>query len=245
MANGYGAPNVTAATIGRVSFFRRDFPGAMAPAESGPAEVSQAGAWCSTFSSGMAQSFTSDLARRSGLEPSRVRAALDELAGLGLATNDRFEPLRTGSRATLLALDRAATSQRDGRSFRRAPGGRFIRHRKGAGRASSVPPTRAKQGSWLGQTRYWAATACLPARYSLWSHRPHGGATSCRCSHGPSGEGRFAAVSSSKGFRGFSTPPLEAAAELMRLSAASEQLRRRRVGIDGRSGKSVWVGRAV
>ena len=43
--------------------------------------------------------FATDLARELGLEPSRTRAALDELLRRGLATNDRFDPLRPGAEA--------------------------------------------------------------------------------------------------------------------------------------------------
>ncbi len=50
-----------------------------------------------------------------------MRAALDELVGQGLVTNDRFEPLRAGSKAALLALDRAVSGRRAGRSLRRSP----------------------------------------------------------------------------------------------------------------------------
>ncbi len=41
-------------------------------------------------------SFTVDLVRGTGLEPSRIRAALEELVRRGDVTNDRFDPLRVG-----------------------------------------------------------------------------------------------------------------------------------------------------
>ena len=44
-------------------------------------------------------SFATDLARASGLEPSRLRSALSGLMRRGLVTNDRFDPIRPGSDA--------------------------------------------------------------------------------------------------------------------------------------------------
>ena len=52
--------------------------------------------------------FVGDLARGTGLAPSRVREALDGLVRKGLVTNDRFDPLRPGSKAMAEALTRAA-----------------------------------------------------------------------------------------------------------------------------------------
>ena len=43
--------------------------------------------------------FTTDLTRLTGMEPSRVRLALDELLRRGQVTNDRFDPLRPGGQA--------------------------------------------------------------------------------------------------------------------------------------------------
>ena len=48
---------------------------------------------------GRGASFATDLARSSGLDPSRVRSGLSELVRLGRVTNDRFEPLRAGAEA--------------------------------------------------------------------------------------------------------------------------------------------------
>jgi ATP-dependent Lhr-like helicase len=105
----------------RVAFFRREFSGTIAPDGSGPAEISQ---WQQTLLDILDRhgaTYATDLARRSGLEPSRVRRALEELVDQGLVTNDRFEPMRTGSNAALLALDRASSDQRAGRLRRRTP----------------------------------------------------------------------------------------------------------------------------
>ena len=57
-------------------------------------------------------SFTTDLARGSCLEPSRVRSALNELVRRGEVTNDRFEPLRAGAHALDVALAEASSSRR-------------------------------------------------------------------------------------------------------------------------------------
>src|SRR5262249_28092160 len=50
-----------------------------------------------------------------------VRRALLDLAGRGLVTNDRFNPMRTGSDATLLALAEASRDRAGGRSLRIRP----------------------------------------------------------------------------------------------------------------------------
>src|SRR5262249_49618660 len=52
--------------------------------------------------------FAIDLAHELGLEPSRTRAALEGLLGLGLATNDRFDPLRPSAGAQAEALARTS-----------------------------------------------------------------------------------------------------------------------------------------
>jgi ATP-dependent Lhr-like helicase len=69
----------------------------------------------------MGASFAAELARASGLEPSRVRRALLDLAGRGLSTNDRLDPMRAGSDATLLALAEASRDRATGRSLRIKP----------------------------------------------------------------------------------------------------------------------------
>ena len=66
-------------------------------------------------------SFADELARASGLGPSRVRRALMALTGRGLATNDRLDPIRPGSEAVLAALDQASRDRGAGRSLRVRP----------------------------------------------------------------------------------------------------------------------------
>lgn len=64
--------------------------------------------------------YVDELARDTGLEPSRVRSALDMLLRAGHVTNDSLDPLRAGGQATALAL-RAATDA-EGRGSRRGLG---------------------------------------------------------------------------------------------------------------------------
>ena len=66
-------------------------------------------------------SFATDLARMGGMEPSRMHRALRELMDRGLVTNDRFDPLRSGSDSTLHALAEAAATRRQGHSLRIRP----------------------------------------------------------------------------------------------------------------------------
>ena len=63
-------------------------------------------------------SFATDLARETGLEPSRLRRALRELMERGLVTNDRFDPVAPGACAMLDALAEASESRMLGRSRR-------------------------------------------------------------------------------------------------------------------------------
>ena len=63
-------------------------------------------------------SFAVDLARLSGLEPSLVRGALKALMRRGLATNDRFDPVRAGADKALEALSKAGGARRAGLSLR-------------------------------------------------------------------------------------------------------------------------------
>ncbi len=63
-------------------------------------------------------SFTVDLARLSGADPSQVRRALSGLMRRGLVTNDRFDPVRQGADLTLQALSDATVARRGGFSLR-------------------------------------------------------------------------------------------------------------------------------
>jgi ATP-dependent helicase Lhr and Lhr-like helicase len=77
--------------------------------------------------------FAVDVARETGLGPSAARIALDSLVRKGLATNDRFDPLRPGGQAMAGALAAASRPSigRGKASFRRPasrrPEGRWAR----------------------------------------------------------------------------------------------------------------------
>jgi ATP-dependent Lhr-like helicase len=103
-----------------VAFFPRDSmaqPGGL----DHPGELSPESAGVLELLARHGASFATDLARLSGMEPSRVRRALRELMRLGLITNDRFEPARAGTGSALTALTEAATHRRAGHSHRNRP----------------------------------------------------------------------------------------------------------------------------
>ena len=107
-------------------------------------------------------SFTADLARSSGLDPSRLRGTLDILLRRGLVTNDRFDPLRPGARAMAAALAGASSVANNGR---RRPGRSMSRasQARPEGRWSRIPdPAKA----WNDDDRYaWASR--LLSRYGV------------------------------------------------------------------------------
>jgi ATP-dependent Lhr-like helicase len=104
----------------RVAFLPRDFPGNLAVLPTA-GDLSSDDQQVLDSLSRLGASFATDLARFTGLEPSRVRRALGELVERGLVTNDRFEPLRPGARSTLLALADATSARRGGLSVRARP----------------------------------------------------------------------------------------------------------------------------
>jgi ATP-dependent Lhr-like helicase len=87
----------------KIAFVARDFAGAW-PAEDEPVTPSAEGSIVLDALDRAGASFAIDLARRTGLEPSKVHWALDELARLGLVTNDRLDPLRPAAKARREAL---------------------------------------------------------------------------------------------------------------------------------------------
>jgi ATP-dependent helicase Lhr and Lhr-like helicase len=129
----------------RVAFFLRDFVG-LPGADPAAAELSPDEQALLEVLNRQGASFATDLARRSAIEPSRVRKALATLLKFGLVTNDRFDPLRVGSQATLLALAEASSSRRAGqtmrirprRSLSPAPEGRWSRLESTGGDAEST-----------------------------------------------------------------------------------------------------------
>jgi ATP-dependent Lhr-like helicase len=94
----------------RVAFFSREFPGFSPPTQSSE-ELPDAEALILGLLDRHGASFTVDLARLSGIDPSRAREALRGLMLRGLVTNDRFEPARTRSDAILQSLVGARTSR--------------------------------------------------------------------------------------------------------------------------------------
>jgi ATP-dependent Lhr-like helicase len=110
----------------RVAIVGRDFAGNW-PASDDPEEIAPLSADASAVLQQLRErgaQFTVDLARTSGLSPSRVREVLNELVRAGLVRNDRFDPLREAGQAVSLALARAAAvSSSSARSSRPRLGG--------------------------------------------------------------------------------------------------------------------------
>ena len=145
----------------RVAFASRDFAGPWPEPEAPDPPTGPAARVLDQLTCRGA-AFATDLARGLGLEPSRTRAALEELLRRGLATNDRFDPLRPGAPAVAEALARASTSAtarppRLGRpSFRRTASSRP------EGRWSRLAP--AGSGA---EAAHLAWTAALLDRYGV------------------------------------------------------------------------------
>ncbi len=117
-----------------VAIVDRDFP-ALWPAREGVAEPTAPESLVLGHLGRRGASFAADIARETGLGPLAARQALDELARKGLATNDRFDPLRPGGRAMAEALA-AASRPAPGRG--RGPTRRTA-SRRPEGRWSLVP----------------------------------------------------------------------------------------------------------
>ncbi len=96
-----------------VAFFTRDFPTCAATAPLAE-DLTAAELQVLEMLERLGASFTVDLARLSGLEPSTVRAALRGLLRRGLVTNDRFDAVRAGSDTVLRALSEAGDARRAG-----------------------------------------------------------------------------------------------------------------------------------
>ncbi|HEY2156757.1 MAG TPA: hypothetical protein VGH33_14090, partial [Isosphaeraceae bacterium] len=140
----------------RVAFVPRDFGGSW-PLEEGDAEPLTDEAPILALLDSKGASFTTDLARWSGLDPSRVRRALDALLRRGLVTNDRLDPLRPTSRDRIAVLD-AAKSAKTGRP---RLGGRRFASMPPEGRWSRLANPPADEGSLLA----WAEI--LLGRYGV------------------------------------------------------------------------------
>jgi ATP-dependent Lhr-like helicase len=114
----------------KVALVARDFAGSWpkVEVEGGPSPV--AIRLIEALTEGGA-SFVVDLARKTGLEPSKVYRGLDELARLGRVTNDRLDPLRPMAQARLASFQST-----------KMPG--LGRPRLGSRRLSSMNP----EGRW-------------------------------------------------------------------------------------------------
>ncbi len=111
-----------------VAFWRRG--DALAPAHAESAELSPDAALVLEAMRDRGALYAADLARISGLAPSRARIALQELMLQGRVRNDRLDPLRAAGSSTLLELKAAAESSPGRRSNPRrrasdAPEGRW------------------------------------------------------------------------------------------------------------------------
>jgi ATP-dependent Lhr-like helicase len=99
----------------KVAFYTREFPAA-AWSDSPSADLSEEETAVQMCLARRGASFATDIARESGLDPSRARRALLGLLERGLITNDRFEPLRPSAAARLEALTEASAAGRFGRA---------------------------------------------------------------------------------------------------------------------------------
>jgi ATP-dependent Lhr-like helicase len=207
----------------RVAFFRRDFLGSISPRENGTPEISTDEEQVLDVLVRHGASFATDLARRSGLEPSRVRRALESLAGRGLLTNDRFEPMRLGQSAAILALDRASSERRAGGFVRRTPRRGLLAAPEGRWSRLELPDEHDEAGllAWCGLLlgRYGVVTReilDLEPWAPAWSElAPLLSRAEWR---GEVRRGFFV-----EGLSGVQYASDEAAGELVRLSAASDQ----------------------
>ena len=143
----------------RVAFFLRDFPGQPESGrEQGDLPADEARVFDILERAGA--SFATDLARTSGIEPSRVRRALSGLMARGLVTNDRFDPLRPGAESALRALTEATSDRRGGRSLR-------IRTSRSISGQAEGRWSRLGGSTTVPEGRLLAWTALLLERYGV------------------------------------------------------------------------------
>ena len=122
----------------RVAFVPRDFPGPWPAGDGSPPELAASEAQVLDHLDRRGASFVAEIVQLTGLGPTSTRAALLGLVRRGLATNDRFDPLRPGGAETIESLVPTGT-QAGGRP-------RFGRHRPTFGRTSTVKPR--PEGRW-------------------------------------------------------------------------------------------------
>ena len=123
----------------RAAFFSRDLPFARDD-ESEARPLSAEAEQLLGVIARIGASFTTDLARSVGLEPSRVRSALHELIRRGQVTNDRFDPLRLNGKGILEVLE--TTPARRPRLGRLGPSSRRPATDRGEGRWSRIDAER-------------------------------------------------------------------------------------------------------
>jgi ATP-dependent Lhr-like helicase len=101
----------------RVAFFKRDFPGASG-ATGQVEDLTASEIRVLEVLERHGASFAVDVARLSALEPSQARGALRSLMRRGIATNDRFDPVREGADRAIAELSKAGMARRAGLPLR-------------------------------------------------------------------------------------------------------------------------------
>ena len=94
----------------RVAIHPRDFAGRWPDPPEGEASPSADEERIREFLAVRGAMFAVDIAQATGLAPSRIRSALDGLVARGLATNDRFDPLRPAAKAASEAISKASSA---------------------------------------------------------------------------------------------------------------------------------------
>ena len=140
----------------RVAFISREFAGAW-PIEPEESTLSEAATDLLNRLRQGGASFSIELARAAGLEPSKVHKALDELMRQGLITNDRLDPLRPVGQARVAAL----TATRKPSLGRPRLGSRRMTSLQPEGRWSCLPVVTHDEASLIA----WAEV--LLGRYGV------------------------------------------------------------------------------
>jgi ATP-dependent Lhr-like helicase len=149
----------------RVAFALRDFAGAWPLAE-GADPLAEDEVRVLDHLTNRGACFASDLARGTGLEPSRVRSALLGLLRCGLVSNDRFDPVRPGGQALAGALLQASAAAPERRVVLGRPGGSLRR----LASAAAKPEGRwshLEAGGADPETAHLAWAIVLLSRYGI------------------------------------------------------------------------------
>ena len=146
----------------RVAIVPRDFPGSWPSRDDDrPLSDTDRRLLGTLLSRGAA--FADELATLSGLPPSAARQSLGNLLALGLATNDRLDPLRPGSDSVGEALARASTPSTSPRGRPRLGSYRRRASERPEGRWSAIPEAATSDPE--ASLEAWAAT--LLDRYGV------------------------------------------------------------------------------